>query len=383
MKVAVLAPTHLPARRANTVQVMKMTQAIVRLGYSARLAVPGLPAQQYTWEELALHYGLQEQFFVDWINVRPAFRGYDFGISGLRWARQRRSDLIYTRHPQVAALASQTGFPTILEIHDLPQRRFGGFLFRLFIGGRGARRLVAISHSLLNTLKQRFQFAGQPPFTLVLPDGVDLERFQELPEPAAARQILAQSGQLPDMPTNGFTAGYTGHLYPGRGAEVLVELAARAPEIQFLLAGGEPEAVEQMRLLVRQKNLTNVYLTGFIPNAELPIYQAACDVLLMPYQQRVAASSGGDIGQFLSPMKLFEYLATRRPILSSDLPVLREILNDENAVLLPPEQPQAWVSALHSLYNHPERRERLAQNAYALVQNYTWEKRARRLLEGL
>ena len=90
----------------------------------------------------------------------------------------------------------------------------------------------------------------------------------------------------------------------------------------FLIVGGEPQDVENLRQRVRVIGLKNVILTGFVPNARLPLYQAACDVLLMPYQRQVAASSGGDIARYLSPMKLFEYMACERPIISSDLPVL-------------------------------------------------------------
>ncbi len=143
-----------------------------------------------------------------------------------------------------------------------------------------------------------------------------------------------------------FTAGYTGHLYAGRGGELMIELAARLPEITFLLVGGEPPDVARLQAKVNARQLDNVILTGFIPNADLPLYQAACDVLLMPYQKPVAASSGGDIAPYLSPMKLFEYLACGRAILSSDLPVLREVLNPANAVLLDPETSRAWAAAL-------------------------------------
>ncbi len=120
-------------------------------------------------------------------------------------------------------------------------------------------------------------------------------------------------------------------------------MAECLPEVTFLLVGGDPEDVG--RLQAQAKGLKNVILTGFIPNVDLPLYQAACDVLLMPYQRQVAASSGGDIARYLSPMKLFEYLACGRAILCSDLPVLHEVLNPENAVLLPPDDTQAWVKS--------------------------------------
>jgi glycosyltransferase involved in cell wall biosynthesis len=128
--------------------------------------------------------------------------------------------------------------------------------------------------------------------------------------------------------------------------------------------------------------LHNLILTGFVPNAELPIYQAACEVLLMPYQTQVAASSGGDIGRYLSPMKLFEYLACGRAILASDLSVLQEILNPQNAVILPRDDLDAWVEALITLRDDIPRRMALGAQARQDAEMYTWEKRASRILDG-
>jgi glycosyltransferase involved in cell wall biosynthesis len=115
----------------------------------------------------------------------------------------------------------------------------------------------------------------------------------------------------------------------------------------------------------------------------LPLYQAACDALLMPYQRRVAASSGGDIARYLSPMKVFEYMAAGRPILSSDLPVLKEILSPQNALLLPAQDTPAWAAALQTLQTDPDRGRLLAEQARQDVQRYTWKRRAEIILEGL
>jgi glycosyltransferase involved in cell wall biosynthesis len=164
---------------------------------------------------------------------------------------------------------------------------------------------------------------------------------------------------------------------------MILEMARRVPEVAFLLVGGEPEEVTKLGDAVQSRGLANVVLTGFVPNAELPCYHAACDAFLMPYQRRVAASSGGDIARYLSPMKLFEYMACGRPILCSDLPVLREVLNPENAVLLPPDDVEAWVNALESLKSDPLRRSTLEARALNEVKSFTWERRAQHILDGL
>jgi glycosyltransferase involved in cell wall biosynthesis len=208
---------------------------------------------------------------------------------------------------------------------------------------------------------------------------VDLTRYADLPAAPEARSRLEylQGRQAC------FTAGYTGHLYSGRGGELMIDLAARYPDITFLLVGGEPPDVARLQSQADNLSLNNVILTGFIPNADLPLYQAACDVLLMPYQKHVAGSSGGDIALYLSPMKLFEYLACGRAILSSDLPVLREVLNPANAILLEPEDIDRWAAALNLLKNDPQRRENLGQQARRDASLYTWEARARAILAGM
>jgi glycosyltransferase involved in cell wall biosynthesis len=100
----------------------------------------------------------------------------------------------------------------------------------------------------------------------------------------------------------------------------------------------------------------------------------------MPYQQKVAASSGGDIARYLSPMKLFEYMACGRAIVSSNLPVLREILSPSTAILLPPGDQESWVQAIVSLREDPTTCQQLGAAAKREVVAYTWEARASRIL---
>lgn len=381
MKIALIAPTAMPARRANTIQVAKMAQALVSLGHEVRLAAPGIaPAGGFAWEAWQRHYGLRQQFPVEWLPSRTVLRRYDYAWRALRWSRVWGAELVYTRLPQAAALGSLWGLPLTFEVHDLPASTGARLMLRLFLTGKGARRLVVITRRLADDLAKGFTLPQRPGFLLVAPDGVDLERYLDLPAPAVARQRLRQAGlALQER----FTAGYTGHLYPGRGIELLLQIAASMPQVTFLLVGGEPQEVDRRSADARQRGLTNVLFTGFVPNADLPLYQAACDALLMPYQRQVAASSGGDIAPYLSPMKVFEYLACGRPILCSDLPVLGEVLNPGNAILLSPDEPEAWQAALQLIIRDPERGASLGRAARATAPRYTWEARAAALVASL
>ena len=160
-----------------------------------------------------------------------------------------------------------------------------------------------------------------PEQIIVEPDAVDLERFEALSDVRVARLKS-------HLPEDVFTVGYSGHLYEGRGIDLILELVERLPTINFILMGGEEVHIENWRRVIRNRELKNVTLIGFVPNAELPLYLAACDVLLMPYQQNIQVQ-GSTISthEWMSPMKMFEYMAAKRLIISSDFPILRTVLH--------------------------------------------------------
>ena len=374
MRIACIATSEVPSRKANSIQVMKVCQAFIDLGHTIKLWLPGR-APDVSWQFLAEHYGIKDQFPIRWIRAARQLRRYDFCLRAVLAARLWGADLYYTWPLQAAAIASKRGLPTVLEIHDEPKGRFGPWLFGQYLRGSGTRRLLPITESLRAWLERVYKVSLESPLAVIAPMGVDLERYADLPTPVEARQELAIRET--------FTAGYTGHFYPGRGIDLLLELARRNPAMQFIWAGGEPAAVDRWRRRLAGSGVDNVQVLGFVSNARLPLVQAACEVLLMPYERRISVSSGGDTARFASPMKVFEYLASERAIISSDLPVLREVLNEKNAVLVPPEDVIAWNDAIQSLALNPDQRQHLASQARSDAARYSWIERARRSLQDM
>jgi glycosyltransferase involved in cell wall biosynthesis len=374
MRIAFFSTARIPSRTANSIQVLKVCQAFQDLGHDVRLWLPG-PAPRVGWPELSERYGVRGPITIVWWPSLRALRRYDYALASHLQARRWKADVYYAWPMQSAALAARLGCPTILELHERPQGRFGPSLFRSFLTGRGARRLLPITNALRDQVADEYRLPERHGFVQVAPMGVDLERYREFPEPSESRRRLGWP--------EGFTVGYTGHLYAGRGIELLLSVARRRPEDRFVVIGGEPGAVETWRHTAKAAGAANLEFLGFVPNADLPRYQSACDVLVMPSQRAIAGSSGGDIGQVASPMKTFEYLACGRAILASDLPVFREVLTERNAVLLPPDEPAAWDQALTELKANPERRTALGAQARRDAARFTWVERARRSLEGI
>jgi len=351
---------------------MKVCQALAQENGPVCLWVPGETGSE--WENLSSIYGLQQPFEVRWLAENRFWRRYDFSLKSVLAGRKWGADLIYTWAPQAAVFAQWLGLPVVLELHDLPTGKIGPWLFKQFVHHSGKKRLLLITEALRKSLEDHYQIVLGSPEVQIAPNGTEMERYSDLPAAPAAR---AQLG-LPDRPT----VVYTGHLYPGRGMGLLTALAEKFPEVNFLWVGGRPEDVEHWRVRLTESRITNVILTGFIENSKLPLYQAAGDVLLMPYEQQIAGSSGGNSAAICSPMKMFDYLATGRAIITSDLPVLHEVLNQANAVFCPPEDVARWSQALSRLISDPGYRQKLSARAKQDAGRYTWRARARNTISN-
>jgi glycosyltransferase involved in cell wall biosynthesis len=355
-------------------QVMKACQALSQLGHEVQLFLPRV-RNQLNNADLASFYGLKTEFPIEWLVSRTSLHRYDFAFQAIRRARRLKADICYVWFAQAGIFSLLAHLPVILELHGPPEGSFGAPLFRLFQHIPGKKRLLAITHALANQLQERFNIDLSDHQCLqISPNGVDLERYTDLPEPTTARETL----HLP--PT--LTVGYTGHLYPGRGMTLLTELARCFPGINFLWVGGREQDVNSWRERLVAENIGNITMTGFVENSRLPLFQAAADILLMPYESVITGSSGGNSSSYASPMKMFEYMASKRAIISSDLPVIREVLNPTNAMLCPAEDIEVWSEALGSLIYEPDKRQALADQAWQDIQQYTWLERARKALDG-
>jgi glycosyltransferase involved in cell wall biosynthesis len=364
MRIVCISSSQVPSDTANSIQVMKVCQAFVQIGNEVTLLVPGDQQSAIGNQQLIEHYGLQVPFPIQWLSVQ-ARRLFPWGAV---WrARRLGADLLYVWPLQSAALGLLAGMPSMLELHDFPSGRFGPLWLRLFLVLPGRKRLLPITAALSRLL-------GLPANrTVIAPDGVDLERYVSLPDPTSARRELG----LPAAPT----VLCTGHLYEGRGADLFLALAKKFPQASFVWVGVRSADVKTWAARATAQALANVTFTGFVPNKRIPLYQSAADVLLMPYQQTVATSSGGNTALICSPMKMFEYMAAGRAILTSDLPVLHEVLDDTTAVFCPSDNVEAWGSALGRLLSDEKQRQILGQRARRLVEQYSWVERSRRVLE--
>jgi len=376
MKIALITNSRIPSLTANSIQAMKVAQALIQLGHEVRMFAPK-EAEPVNYQSLITHYGLQTAPPLDLIPSIRLFRRLDFVIRAQHAAEKFGADLIYTWLPQSAVFALRRRDPVVLEMHaDVAGN--GAWWLKQF-WQRPGRKLMTVTVSALRKALERstsLQFEDQS--LLVAPNGVELEKYAGLPSPVEARQRLNLK--------EGLTVGFTGHIYPGRGADLLFELAKQMPQVNFLWVGGTPDLVDFWRGKLTDAKMSNVTMTGFVKHEVIPLYQAAADVLLMPYSRSISASSGQDIAEVINPMKMFEYMASGRAIVSADLPSIREVLNEGNAVFVETGNWELvireWKAAIESLLAEEPRRAALGAQARRDVKEMSWVKREERIIKN-
>jgi glycosyltransferase involved in cell wall biosynthesis len=272
----------------------------------------------------------------------------------------------YTRTFQLAWLAVQvrrawgrrgTCRALIMEVHGEPPER--GWKLLESVDG-----VVVISEMLRQRILERLpQLDGR---VWVEHSGVDLSAVNRGADRAEAR------AKIGSVDAAGPLVVYAGRVFKGKGVDVLIEAAEQVSDIgaHVLVVGNVYEDDYVSRAPA------NVTFTGFVAPSEVPDYLAAADMMVMPTTESLHYS------RYTSPLKLFEYLATGNPVVASDLPVLREVVRDgENALLYPPRDAAALAQALRRLWSDQALGRRLADQAWQDVQQYSWQRRAVRILE--
>jgi len=119
-----------------------------------------------------------------------------------------------------------------------------------------------------------------------------------------------------------------------------------------------------------------IALAGHQLHETMPLWMKAADILVLPNKGQENISK-----LYTSPLKLFEYMVIGRPIVASDLPSLREILNAKNAILFEPDNSKSLALAIKKLIQDSSRAQLLADQARLDAQKYSWSARAKKILE--
>lgn len=374
MRIAYVANVRLPTEKAHGLQVMSMCRAFAQEGHEVRLFVPKRRnvIDATPWAQ----YGMRPDFEIVEVPIVD-FIAYDrwlgraalwlnmlqFASAARRAVRRFAPDVVYARDPWFVGIDPRARY--VYEAHDFPSTVT--WLHRRL--WTAAARIVAVTEGL----RQAFLAEGVPDAkTVTAHDGVDAAKFDVKETKAEARAAL-------DLPAEGFIAVYAGHLYPYKGADDLLEACAHLrPATRVVFVGGRPDDLARLKARAEALGVSNAVFVGPVPHAKVPLYLRAADVAVLPTR-----ASDRHAAEFLSPLKLFEYLAAGKAIVATDTPSVREVLSDRSAVLVPPSDPAAIAAALNDLADVPAKVEALSREAVLLAKERAWTARAARVLVGL
>ncbi len=378
MKITYISYAPVPSYAAESLQIMKVCEAMAEEGHDIRLITPIRKTDaELQGVDAAQLYGLRRDIRPECHILPPSYLGRIW--YAIRGRLSSFGRIAYTRYGACAAVCVYTGARTTLELHEVPRlNSLSELILRLLLRTKSQRlRIVVITEVIRKMLADRYPFV-ETENIVVAPDGVDPARFANLPSRGRARQIL-------NLPPDAAIVGHIGSLSPTNGVEVIAKLVSRMSDIHFLLVGssGRGNALNHVRdAALCSGTIDNLTTPGHVTNSEVPLWMSACDVLLLANQ--IVPGWDNRNALWTSPLKMFEYMASGRPIIASDQPVLREVLDENTAVLVQSDDIDAWMGAITDLIKHPNRGRAIGAAArQKVIDRYTWRARVCTILDGL
>lgn len=297
----------------------------------------------------------------------------------LKFVKKEKIDYIFCREPRLLffihilnSLFFHLKVKTIYEIHELASKNIRQKFFEKKLAKMVDFNILLTGH-MAEEFKKKYKVLDNK--ITVLSDAVDLEIF----DVNVSKDEMRIKYNLPqDKKIIGFFGRFK-TMGMDKGISDILESMKNLPnDIVFLAMGGKRRDREEYEEKAEEIEVKDrvIFVEQFEQNI-LAEYQKAVDILLMPFPYT------NHFAFYMSPLKMFEYMASKRPIIATDLPSVREILDKETAVLVPPGDPEKLGEVIIDLLLNPEKGQKLANNAYEKVKNYTWEKRVERILKFL
>jgi glycosyltransferase involved in cell wall biosynthesis len=365
MKIAYLSHSVLPSTSANSVHVMKMCSAFASHQHDVTLyGCSDFDNQTDCFD----FYGVEKNFdIVSW--KLPAMHGRFLLLALLVFVRTyffHRPNIIVARGLFSLYLCSLVNIPFIYESHSPPRTRLHFWLERKLFKKNNFQQLIVITLALKKHYQNIFTALDDGKIR-VLADGADPAR-----EPALSKNTLTEPIKI----------GYTGSLHKGKGSEILIPLIKKMKGYQFHVVGGSEPDVKQMKNSCL--GCSNLVLYGHVPHREINTLIQSFDIVLAPYQDDVTSADGtATIASWMSPLKIFEYMAAGRAIIASKLPSIEEVIIDgHNAILCDSTNLIEWETSIEDVAKNNELRKRLSENALKdFDEKYSWAIRAGKYLD--
>jgi len=374
LKIIYLSTAVLPSISANSLQIMNMCNALLAKGNTVTLIAPKRKHKnKINGVNIHEFYSVEDSLKIKFLYFPNIVGGafiYSFFI--FMYLLRNKSDLIYGRFLLGCALSAQFDTKIMYEAHNESWREsfYSKYLLKYLSKKNNFIKLIVISNSLKKAFLNLQIFNNSK--IEVIPDGANKYENSKIPN----IRLKGSPGEL--------NICYVGHLYPGKGMEIISKIVTGLKQHRFHIIGGFEEDINYWKNIIKSDN---IFFYGHLNHAHVQPYISLMDICLLPLQENIQSFGYNDnqtmnIAKYTSPLKLFEYMAAKKLIIASDLPVIREILNEKNSILVKCDDYSAWVKSIKKAENRGLRNKLSNVAESEFLKNYTWDIRANRALKN-
>lgn len=373
-RVFVIFHGRFPSEKAASLFAAKECEAFGKMGLSVTILVPRrlgrFKVDPHNYYKLENNFEVRYLPTIDILNI-GFLKNFSFKLSFLSFSlvsfiylvfKASRQDLIYSNE-SLPTLFSTFYFPnTLYELHDFPEGK--KFFYKLLF----QRVKYLLVTNIWKTEEVVRLFGVNREKIICERNAVEVKDFDIPIEREEARDKL-------NLPGDKKIIVYTGHLYSWKGTDVLAEATKILPKDYLtVFVGGTKEDVSIFK--DKYGGVENILIVGHKERGEIPLWQKSADILVLPNTAKEDISK-----YYTSPMKLFEYMVSRRPIVATDIPSVREIANNENAIIVLPDNKNDLAEGIKKAINDKNLVGEITEKAYSDVLFHTWERRAKRILD--
>jgi glycosyltransferase involved in cell wall biosynthesis len=372
MNICYVANNRFPSERAHMTQMVHMCNAFAKLGHEVTYLVTDRNTS--IKEDPETFFGMPLLFTVDKVSVpdvsgrssriphifHPALffvQRFVYAYRASRYIRERKFDIVYGRDEWILWLL--TWWITTRMVWESHEARFS-FAARKLVK---EIPLVVISEGIRDFYSTH---KVDPTRILVAYDAVDERFFESLPTSISARMKLGIVSVKPIVL-------YIGGLESWKGAETLCEAGENQELFEVGIIGGKEKEVSELRL-----KYPHVHFFGSYPYRELPTLQQAADILVIPNTGTIPLST-----LYTSPLKLFTYMTSRKPIVASSIPSITNVLSPDEAFFFTPDSAHDLQQTIQYVLQNPEESKEKSERAYQKSLHSTWLVRARNIVAFL
>ena len=365
-----------PQKKVNPRVAMRTLEEFVRQGHRAELWVPWRRNRDpdlkgvdpFEYHRIQRVFTIRRLPAIDLIGILPGKLGFflmvaTFNVSVVFYAILRRvlyKAIFYCLELRDIVFLTVFKPKIFYEIHDFyktPIALLNRWCYQ------NARGLITTNRLKMPILKKEFDIPMERIFHK--PNAVDTSMFRISASREEARKKIG-------LPQDQVIILYCGQVVLWKGADGLLAAHSflKPNEFIYFNVSGDDITIGEFEERKRALDPKNVIVVKGVTHKDIPMWLRAADVLVLPNTARDHASKFDT-----SPVKLFEYMASGRPIVCSDLPSLRNVVDDTMVWFYEPDNPEALADAIHAVFDNPQKSEEKSKKAQEEAEKYTWDRR--------